>query len=106
MPAADDQMKAEVPTPKSVLEDVLSSGKVSAQAVISALEAAGFSIIGANEDMPMDDGGDMPAGMRAERNPPEGTNAQDTKAMGEPMGIDQIGADLFEEYMGGSAPAS
>jgi len=26
--------------------------------------------------------------------------------MGEPMSIDQIGADLFEEYMGGSAPAS
>lgn len=106
MPANDDAMKAKSPTPKSVLEDVLASGKVTAEAVIKALETAGFSIIGANTDMPMEDDGDMPAGMRAERNPPEGTNEQDTKSMGEPMGIDQIGAELFEEYMGGSAPAT
>ena len=106
MPAADDSMKSKPLTPKSVLEDVLSSGKVSANAVISALESKGFNIIGGTEEVPMSGDGKEPAGMRAERNPPEGTAGGDTKAMGEPMNIDQIGSELFEEYMGGSAPAT
>ena len=106
MPAADDSMKSKPLTPKSVLEDVLSSGKVSANAVISALEAEGFSIIGGTSEDPMLGDGEEPAGMRAERNPPDGTGGEDTKAMGEPMDIDQIGSELFEEYMGGAAPAT
>ena len=106
MPAADDSMKSKPLTPKTVLEDILSSGKVSARAVISALESAGFSIIGGEEGAPMMGDGMEPAGMRAERNPPQGTSGMDTKGMGEPMDIDQIGSEIFEQYMGGKAPAT
>ena len=47
----------------------------------------------------------MPAGMRAERNPPEGTG-MDTASAGEPMSVDQIGSELFEKYMGPKSSAT
>jgi len=92
---------------REVLEKILSTGKPDAQAVIKGLEVAGFSIQGPGSDEPMQGEGEDDTGERPERNPMEGTGGTDTKAMGEPMSIDQIGAELFEKHMGGGkAPAT
>ncbi len=87
---------------KAILEGILATGKPSAEAILAGLEEAGIQVIGT--DAPLMGEGEDPTGMRPERNPVEGTGGTDDAGMGEPMDIDQIGAELFASEMGGAPP--
>ena len=104
---ADDEMGAKpAGDVKAILEEVLSTGKPTADRVLSALKAAGIQVIGPGDAPLMGDGQDE-TGIRPERNPPENTDGMSMQALGEPMNIDQIGQELFESEMGGApAPAT
>jgi hypothetical protein len=108
---ADDEMAATSSTNiKGIIEAAMKGGD--AQAVIAALEDKGYSIrASAGEDAPIEgQGEDEASDMRPERNPADESGGQDIAAQGEPMSIDQIGSDLFEQYMkpgaAGAAPAT
>lgn len=105
MPPADDVLDA-VPAadPKAIIEEAMKGGG-DATAILAALDKAGMTVQAGPEE-PIEGQGEDETGIRPERNPPENTGT-DTASMGEPMDIDQIGADLFDQYMKpGSAPAS
>lgn len=103
--AYDDMGATPAGDVKSILEGILATGKPTAEAVLKGLKEAGIQVIGSDD--PIMGEGEDPAGMRPERNPIEGTGGMDDAAMGEPMDIDQIGAELFESQMGGApAPAT
>lgn len=92
---------------KAIIDKVLGMGKADGASIVAALEAEGCVIRGPSSDEPLRGDGEDAVGKRAERNPPEGTDGDDVEAMGEPMSLDQIGAELFDEQMKkNSAPAS
>lgn len=107
MYAANEDQDAKRPGDvKAIIDEVLTSGKADGASIIAALENAGCSVRGPSTDAPTEGDGQEPVGLRAERNPPEGTSDGD-EALGEPMSLEQIGAELFDEQMNkSSAPAS
>tara|TARA_Y100000114_G_scaffold103487_1_gene96613 strand:- start:3442 stop:3810 length:369 start_codon:yes stop_codon:yes gene_type:complete len=99
---ADDGMPT---SPKENIKAVIKSAmKGGPAAILSALEDKGYQVTSTMGEEPLDEEA-MPAGMRAERNPPEGTG-MDTASAGEPMSVDQIGSELFEKYMGPKSSAT
>ena len=99
---ADDGMPT---SPKENIKAVIKAAmKGGPAAILSALEDKGYAVTSTMGEEPLDSES-MPAGLRAERNPPEGTGT-DTASAGEPMSVDQIGSELFEEYMGPKSSAT
>ena len=100
---ADDGMPT---SPRKNIESVIKGAmKGGPSAILSALEEHGYAVTSTMGDTPLEETDNDVAGMRAERNPPEGTG-QDTAAKGEPMSIDQIGSELYEDYIGKPSTAS
>lgn len=99
---ADDGMPT---SPKDNIKSVIKAAmKGGPGAILKALEDKGYQVTSTMGDEPLDEES-VPAGLRAERNPPEGTGT-DTASAGEPMSVDQIGEELFEKYMGPKSSAT
>jgi hypothetical protein len=109
---ADDDMAAEPPNDiKAIIAKAVESAGSDddiAEAIISALREGGFAVQSMGPEEPLMGGGEDDVDPnRPERNPPAVGDGGDVAAKGEPMSIDQIGADLFDQYMKpGSAPAT